>query len=274
MSAETRGAGEPAAPGATPRRATPASRARAAVATLAIATVGFAHAGTLAGSATYRERMALPPGTTFEAILEDVSRVGAPAVVLGRFGPEPAKGPPFAFTLAYDDAAVTAGHRYNVRASLRHEGQLLFTSDRHTDAFARDKPLEVRMVRVKAVPPAARPATTLRNTYWKLVALNGKAVTLFKDQREPHLILKADEYRVSGSGGCNNLVGGFEVDGDALRFSQMAGTMMMCPEGMEQEGAFLKTLGTVARYRIAGDALTLSDAKGKAVAKFRAVHLR
>jgi len=54
----------------------------------------------------------------------------------------------------------------------------------------------------------------------------------------------------------------------------MAGTMMACPHGMEQEAAFLATLATIARYRIAGDALTLFDAKGRALAKFRAVALR
>ena len=38
----------------------------------------------LTGTATYRERIALPPGAVFEATLEDVSRADAPAEVLGR----------------------------------------------------------------------------------------------------------------------------------------------------------------------------------------------
>lgn len=232
----------------------------------------LAHAGTVTGTAAYRERMALPPGATFEATLEDVSRAGAPAAALGRFGPAPAGAPPFAFRIDFDDAKVLPGHRYNVRASIRHDGRLLFTTDRHVPALGSDKPLEVRMVRVQAAPPApARPQTALRATWWKLVALNGKPVVAAKGQREPHIVLAADEYRVSGSGGCNNIMGGFEVDGERLHFTQMASTMTTCPEGMEQEGAFMKTLESVARFRIAGDALTLHDAKGRAVAKLRAV---
>lgn len=125
-----------------------------------------------------------------------------------------------------------------------------------------------------AAPGTKAAQTPLRNTYWKLVALNGKPAVAAKDQREPHLVLKGDEMRVSGSGGCNNVMGGFELDGNRLRFMQMASTMMMCPEGMEQERAFVKTLENVARYRISGDALTLADDKGKAVAKFRAVAAR
>lgn len=248
--------------------------ARRAVVLAALASLSIAHAGTLTGTASFRERVVLPPGATFEAILEDVSRADAPATVLGRFGPVPAGTPPFPFTIAYDDSAVVAGHRYNLRGFVRHDDKLLFTSDRHTDAFGRGAPLDIRMVRAKATPPPSRAPTTLRNTYWRLVALNGKPAQTFKGQREPHVILTADEHRVSGSGGCNNIAGGFELDGDRLRFTQMAGTMMMCPEGMEQEAAFLKTLERVARYRIAGDALTLDDAKGKAVAKLRAVALR
>lgn len=235
-----------------------------------------AQAGTVAGTAAYRERMALPPGATFEAVLEDVSRAGAPATILGRFGPVPAASPPFAFSIGYDDAAITPQGRYNVRATVRHDGRLLFTTDRYVAAVGRDRPLDLRMVKVAGTPPTGtgKEATTLRNTYWKLVALKGKPAQVFKDQREPHIVLAANELRVSGSGGCNNLMGGFTLEGDRLAFSQLAGTMMACPEGMAQESAFLKTLEAVARYRIAGDALTLFDAKGRALAKFRAVALR
>jgi heat shock protein HslJ len=68
-------------------------------------------------------------------------------------------------------------------------------------------------------------------------------------------LLKSDELRVAGSGGCNNLMGGFELDGDRLRFARVASTMMACPEGMEQERAFLAALEQLARWHIAGAAL-------------------
>lgn len=231
-----------------------------------------AHAGTVTGTATYRERIALPAGATFEATLEDVSRAGAPATLLGRSGAVPAKTPPFAFRIEYPDGAIAPGGRYTVRASVRNGEQLLFTTDRHVNALS-GKPLELQLVRV-ADPTATKSgkgSPGLRGTHWKLVALNGKQVTVIKGQREPHLILQTGESRVSGSGGCNNVMGGFELEGQSLRFIQMASTMMACPEGMEQEARFLKTLETVARYRIAGDALTLFDGKQRAVAKFRAV---
>jgi copper homeostasis protein (lipoprotein) len=89
-------------------------------------------AGTLQGTATYRERIALPPDAVFEAELQNVSRADAPAVVLGRSKLDPAGQPPFRFEIAYDDAAVQAGQRYTVRASVKQQGRLLFTTDRHS----------------------------------------------------------------------------------------------------------------------------------------------
>ena len=47
------------------------------------------------GTATYRERIALPPDAVFEATLEDVSRQDAPAVIIGRARMEKPGNPRF-----------------------------------------------------------------------------------------------------------------------------------------------------------------------------------
>ena len=91
-------------------------------------------------------------------------------------------------------------------------------------------------------------------------------------QREPHFTLAQGKEKgsgtVSGSGGCNRFNGGFTLDGDQLRFSKMASTMMACADGMEQEGRFLKDLARIARYRIAGDQLELLDDSGATLMLF------
>jgi len=114
----------------------------------------------------------------------------------------------------------------------------------------------------------------LRGTYWKLVRLNDAPVRVTEKQREPHLIFADDESRVSGSGGCNRVTGGFELDGDKLRLRRMAGTMMACVDGMEQEQRFLRSLEKVERYRISGSHLEMLDGAGAAIARFEAVHRR
>lgn len=57
--------------------------------------------------------------------------------------------------------------------------------------------------------------------------------------------------RVTGSGGCNRIVGQARIEGAAISFSQMASTRMACPQAvMDQEQKFLTALGEARRWRI------------------------
>ena len=68
--------------------------------------------------------------------------------------------------------------------------------------------------------------------------------------------------------------GGFELDGDKLRLTRMAGTRMACPSGMDIEQGFLQSLEKVERWRIKGSHLEMLDGAGAVVARFEAVALR
>lgn len=121
----------------------------------------------------------------------------------------------------------------------------------------------------------ARFATSnLQDTYWKLIALNGKPVSAAEQQREASLVLHSENLRVTGSGGCNRLMGSYEVSGSDVHFAQLAGTMMACPEGMDTEKEFLATLQRVSRWRIAGEHLEFYDSSGKVLGRFEARALR
>ncbi|RCL00606.1 MAG: Heat shock protein [Candidatus Tokpelaia sp. JSC188] len=114
---------------------------------------------------------------------------------------------------------------------------------------------------------------SLENTYWKLVRLKGQKAIVTENQSEPHLILHADQHSVSGSGGCNNVIGSYILDGERLKFTPMAGTMMACQSGMNQEHSILITLPTVTRWQIEGKRLRLWNMQGALVAEFDAVYL-
>jgi hypothetical protein len=75
-------------------------------------------AQTVQGTATYRERMALPAGAVLEAVIEDVSRADAPAAMVARTRVVSPGQPPIAFTIAYDPARILADNRYAVRARI------------------------------------------------------------------------------------------------------------------------------------------------------------
>jgi uncharacterized lipoprotein YbaY/heat shock protein HslJ len=115
----------------------------------------------------------------------------------------------------------------------------------------------------------------LKDTYWKLIELGGTAVVMAPaQQREVHITLAGEGPRLSGFSGCNQLVGTYVQDNNALRFTQMASTRMACvPPFMELESQVLKMLGATTAYRIEGGQLTLLGGD-QVLARFEAVYLR
>ena len=118
--------------------------------------------------------------------------------------------------------------------------------------------------------PAAGPATPLTGTHWTLTQLNGEAVKA-QPGHEAWIELNADTKRLAGSGGCNRLIGPYELDGSSLHFKQVASTMMACPgESMPREQAFLKALSATTSFRIRGDALLLRGNDNTVLARLTA----
>lgn len=103
--------------------------------------------GKVKGTATYRERMALPQDAVFEATLEDVSKAGAKAEVLGRARVAQPGNPPIAFEVIYDPARIDPRGRYVVRAHIASGGKLLFVTDRSFPVFTHGQEVALTLVR-------------------------------------------------------------------------------------------------------------------------------
>ncbi len=107
----------------------------------------------ITGEASYRERIAVQPGTRFEAVLQDVSLADAPAVELGKFVIENAGNPPYQFSIAYDSSKIELGHQYAVRATLRNGDFLIFTSDTFIPVINNGKVNDIQINMVSVAPP-------------------------------------------------------------------------------------------------------------------------
>jgi len=109
-------------------------RSAGAIAALWVACwlAGCVHPGgaapTVSGTASYRERVALPPDAVFEAFLEEVPRADAPAVVVASVR-VPSPKVPIGFTITYDPSRIDGRQRHVVRGRITLNGQLMFTSD-------------------------------------------------------------------------------------------------------------------------------------------------
>jgi putative lipoprotein len=146
---------------------------------------------------------------------------------------------------------------YVVRAVIRNEGQLLFTTDTHYPVITRGAGNNVELLVKRVAHSPEKPDASLTNTYWKLVSVAGKPYQHNSKNREPHLKLIAKGNAVKGFGGCNLFSGHFERSGSNLQFRPLATTMRACVEGMPVESRFLGVLGNVNRYAIQGDSLRL-----------------
>ncbi len=131
----------------------------------------------------------------------------------------------------------------------------------------------------KKSEPQSEPATpgvatqtrqsALLETKWLLTELDGAQVLPDSTKGPIYIQFDADSSQVSGFGGCNRLMGSFQISGDTLIFGHMASTKMACPTGEDVEMKLLAALETVWKYAIVDDVLELkSDAA--IVARFRA----
>jgi putative lipoprotein len=232
-----------------------------------------ANADAVTGTASYRERIALPPDAILEVSLEDVSRADAPADVVGRATVDPAGQVPISFSIPFDPARIDPGHRYGVRARVTSQGKLLYTSTESNPVLTNGAPSQVAIALQRAARPPV-PDRALAETYWKLTQLGGAPVKVVANQREPSLVFHGGQGQVSGSGGCNRISGPYSAEGKSLTFGALASTRMACADGMEQEDAFFAALARVRSWRISGDGLVVLDGDGATVARFRAVDLK
>lgn len=227
-------------------------------------------AQTLTGTATYRERMALPPDAVLEVRIEDVSRADAAAVTVGAARVAPAGQVPIPYSVAVS-GPVDARHRYVLRAWIVSGQERLFMT---TSAYpvltggAPGNPHDLMMERMTT------PDRPLAGTYWKLIRLADAPVAVTDHLPEPHLILDAANERVHGFGGCNSYSGSYTTHGAALAIGPVAATMRACLAHPEQETNYLAMLAAVRRYTIHGDELTLEDDAGQPLARLTGVDLR
>ena len=232
---------------------------RTVLALAALPVAASAGESVIRGTATYRERMALPPGAVLEVALEDIARADAPAPRLAEARIPVERQVPIPFVLAFDPARVDPRGRYALRATLGHDGRVLFRTDAiHPVRPGQAEPVALMLVRDRGA--AAAPGPGFAGPRWVATAIRGQAPAagVVSD------ITFAPDGAAHGTGGCNRFRGGWAAAGaEGLTLGPLASTMMACEGAQgEQERRFLDALGAVRHWRIEGAALVLLDGSG------------
>lgn len=116
---------------------------------------GSGVAAQVTGTATYRERVALPPAAIMTVRLVDVSLADAPSPVLAEQTiPTAGRQVPLPFALAYDPAAIQPAHSYAVQVRIELDGQLLWITDTRHAVITQGNPGHVDAVLRRVAAPA------------------------------------------------------------------------------------------------------------------------
>ncbi len=107
--------------------------------------------------------------------------------------------------------------------------------------------------------------STLQSQAWTLTHIGNSAVN---SSNPATLQFDPMQQRVSGSDGCNRLMGGYDADAKKISFTQLASTKMMCMDNMKEVDAFNQALEKVTGYQAYNKSLRLLDRNGNVLLKF------
>jgi heat shock protein HslJ len=135
------------------------------------------------------------------------------------------------------------------------------------NVFHRIAALFALVLAASAMTASAADASLL-DTRWTLESVRGITAVAGRGG-PPHMVLGPDG-GLNGSTGCNQMGGGFSIDGEAIAFSPIRTTRMYCADAYRTEQELLKAFPDVARYVITGDRLELLTKDGVTLAVFLA----
>lgn len=243
---------------------------------------GRSAAGTLSGTVTYRERMALPTGATIEVRLEDVSRADAPAdVIAEQTISADGRQVPIPFELEYEAATIDPNRRYGLRAAIRGPNDvLMFSTTAHhavLEPGAALSGIELLVQRVASGgagggPPTAGVAGSQGVTEsivsgpWRLIAMTRAGGEPERVPREPPYTIEfGADGRYNGQAHCNRYMGSYaRPAADRLAMSAGAATLAACGEPSIAD-EYLRTVAAATRYVVRGDELELTTDDGRAL---------
>lgn len=114
-------------------------------------TMSFVSNDAVTGTLTYRERIALPDDALIRVQLLDVSRAGAPPVVVSdQIIAAEGKQVPFEFSLPYFPGDIRENGQYSVKIEIRaSDGRLLFVTDSANLVITNGRPTRLDLVLVR-----------------------------------------------------------------------------------------------------------------------------
>lgn len=234
----------------------------------------------VSGELAYRARIALPPDAVATVVVQDTARADAQAEPLGQADiPLAGSQVPVPFSVPVPTDALTAAGSPTLRATIRSgDGTLLWTTDTVIPVDIPTTGGEAQVGPVNLVQVAATGGESSGDSGeetagapspvhgpWTVTEVDGTEALA---DNPPTLTFNPDG-TVSGSGGCNNLSGTYQLDGEQITIDEpLAVTRKACvPDISTQEASFLGLLTSVSTATVEGSEamLTLTTSDGATI---------
>ncbi len=210
----------------------------------ALPAVAFAQ-GTVSGTVTYRERMALPSDARIVVSLDAFSPNGGQKNLSEVTFWSNGRQVPFAFSLPYFLGDPEPGATYGLRARIEVGGKLLFESPKHS-VVKLDGKGRATLGLVRAQHGDLWP---LEGVEWRVIEIEGQPLP-FKDS-PPTLEFDAGEGRINGFGGVNRFSAAYAWSRPGAQIDPGPMTLMAGPpERMKVENDLVRLLSLVNRLTI------------------------
>ena len=219
----------------------------------------------------YRERIALPLGSTVKVTLENVAKMDIKAEIIAVKEVVLRGTPPYSVNIEYDSTRLNKHGLYVLRAQIEKDGNILFTNKQSIEAFPKNTHFPIKIMVQRRDHTASQVLSDnahLTGTYWRLLVLAGTPVKLGAQDQEVYMILKERRQEVQGYAGCNTFLGDYNHSDNNISFTSLLSSRKYCEQNMAQEHNFFATLVKSKSYDIHGKQMTLFDKTGLATALF------
>lgn len=225
---------------------------------LAVPETARAQQQTIAGTAGYRERMALPDDAVLTVRLVGIVGGDAEGATIAEQVVSPAGQVPIAFELAFDPADIPDGAGSGLTASIATGERILFDTGASVPVtLPAAEPIELVLARAEERADA-QPA--ISGIEWMVAEIEGVDALAGV---QPTLLL-AEGGGAVGHSGCNRFFASVSIDGANIAFSDIGSTFIACEDAVTAvESAYFEALRRIVRYELAGPALVLIDADGR-----------
>ena len=226
--------------------------------------------GTFEVTASYRERIALPPSSLLEIQLVQTATEGE---VQRTIASQLFKmsGVPMTVVLSYDPAVVGERSSLSISAEIfAPEGALLFRGTETIEADREKEHVDVVLTRAPERESADVDSNIVTDTPWTVTEVFGEA---WAYDKQATLVIDGN-LAFSLKGACNSFSGEAVRQGRGLAFpGNIAATMMACVGDAEEwDRKLLAAISQVAGQVRYGSGMVMTDQNGRAVLHFTEAH--